>query len=211
MPAGSREVRSEAKRRRVIDAAQDLFLENGLQRSTMEAIALAAHVSKPTLYRYFPDKQALFVGVLEHLATDPLDEGELAALQDVAIESQEDLERVLTSWAEKVLARTMQPAYLGLIRLLIAEVPRIPELGRLFQEAIPQHGAAYLVRILENARQREVVVVDDTDAALRLIVGPLLLEEMAGLFSPSRPSPPSRERIATLVRLTVRALTRRGK
>ncbi len=202
--------RSEAKRGRVLQAAQELFLEHGYERCTMEAIAAAARVSKPTLYRYFPDKQALFVGVLEHLATDHLAEAEVAALQDVPIESPADLERVLTSWAEATFARTMQPAYLGLIRLLIAELPRIPELGRSFQAAIPQQGAAYLVRILQNAHGRGVIVVDDMDAALRLLVGPLLMEEMAALFSPARPAPPSPERLAALIRLAVRALTRPG-
>lgn len=199
--------RREAKRQRVLQAGQELFLEHGFERCTMEAIAAAARVSKPTLYRYFPDKQALFVGVLEHLATDHLAEEKLTALQDVAIEGPEDLERVLTSWAGMTLERTMQPAYLGLIRLLIAEMPRMPNLGRLFQAAVPQQGAAYLVRILENARRRGVVVVDDMDAALRLLVGPLLMEEIAALFSPATPAPPSPKRIAALVRLAVRALT----
>jgi len=208
MAAGSRAERSEAKRHRVLQAGQELFLEHGFERCTMEAISAAARVSKPTLYRYYPDKQALFVGVLEHLATDHLGEDKLTALQDVAIESADDLERVLTSWAEATLARTMQPTYLGLIRLLIAEMPRIPELGRLFQAAVPQQGAAYLIRILGNAQRRGVVVVDDMDAALRLLVAPLLMEEMAALFSPAPPAPPSPERLTALIHLAVRALTR---
>src|SRR3989304_6720342 len=94
MAGGSRAERSEAKRHRVLQAGQELFLEHGFERCTMEAISAAARVSKPTLYRYYPDKQALFWGVLEHLATDHLGEDKLTALQDVAIESAGDLERV---------------------------------------------------------------------------------------------------------------------
>lgn len=208
MAEGPRAERSTAKRMRVLRAAQRLFLRLGYDGCTMEAIAASARVSKPTLYRYFSDKQALFVGVLEHLATDHLADERVASLQAAAIESPEELERALVVWARATLARTMQPAYLGLLRLLIAELPRIPELGRLFQAAIPLEGAAFLSHLLRNAERHGVIPAVDRDAALRLLVGPLLMEEMAGLFSPGRPAPPSSKRIAALVHLAVRALTR---
>lgn len=48
---------------RILDAATLLFLQNGLRGTTMEAVAKAAGVAKPTLYSRYPDKEALFRAV----------------------------------------------------------------------------------------------------------------------------------------------------
>ena len=49
-----------AKREAILAAAQVLFLGNGYEGSSMEAIAAEAGVSKLTLYSHFKDKEALF-------------------------------------------------------------------------------------------------------------------------------------------------------
>jgi AcrR family transcriptional regulator len=50
----------EAKREAILLAAQELLLKHGLRGTSMEAIARQAHIAKPTLYAYFPDKIAIF-------------------------------------------------------------------------------------------------------------------------------------------------------
>ena len=55
------------KRERILDAARNLFLRNGLRGTTMEAIAREARIAKPTLYAHFPDKDAVFLAILEQL------------------------------------------------------------------------------------------------------------------------------------------------
>ena len=57
----------EAKRERILEAARNLFLRNGLRGTTMEAIAREARIAKPTLYTHFPDKDAVFLAILEQL------------------------------------------------------------------------------------------------------------------------------------------------
>ena len=47
----------QARRERILDAAQSLFGQTGLKATTMEAIAKTAGISKPTLYAYFSDKE----------------------------------------------------------------------------------------------------------------------------------------------------------
>jgi AcrR family transcriptional regulator len=59
--------KGEAKRERILEAAQDLFLRNGLRGTTMEAIAREARIAKPTLYAHFPDKDAVFLAILEQI------------------------------------------------------------------------------------------------------------------------------------------------
>ncbi len=51
------------KSERILEAAKELFLRHGLRGTSMEAIARAAGVAKPTLYARFPDKEAVFVAI----------------------------------------------------------------------------------------------------------------------------------------------------
>lgn len=54
-----------ATRLRVIEAARRLFIESGYPATTIEAVADAANVSLPTLYRLFGSKRALLAAVLD--------------------------------------------------------------------------------------------------------------------------------------------------
>ncbi len=58
---------SPERRRRILDAARHLVLRQGLRATSMEAIAREAGVAKPTLYGYFPDKDAVFRGIVDEL------------------------------------------------------------------------------------------------------------------------------------------------
>jgi AcrR family transcriptional regulator len=52
-------------RRRVLEAAEELFARHGADRVTMEEIARAAGVGKGTLYRRYPDRAAIAVALLD--------------------------------------------------------------------------------------------------------------------------------------------------
>jgi Transcriptional regulator len=64
--------RALEKRRRVLEAARGLILREGLRGTTMEAIAREAGIAKATLYAQFPDKTAVFAGIVDTLL-DQLD------------------------------------------------------------------------------------------------------------------------------------------
>jgi len=56
---------SQAQRTRelILDALTDLLATNSPQEVTTRAIAERAGVSQPTVYRHFPDRQALLEGL----------------------------------------------------------------------------------------------------------------------------------------------------
>jgi AcrR family transcriptional regulator len=60
-----RQAQVRATRTRVIQAAKQLFVEWGYPATTLEAVADAADVSLPTLYRLFGSKRALLKAVLD--------------------------------------------------------------------------------------------------------------------------------------------------
>ncbi len=59
--------RANEKRRRIVEAAWRLALKSGLRATTMEALAREAGIAKATLYAHFPDKDAVFDGVIAEL------------------------------------------------------------------------------------------------------------------------------------------------
>ncbi|MGV0878442.1 TetR/AcrR family transcriptional regulator [Martelella sp. FLE1502] len=68
--------KSEARTKKILAAAQVEFLANGLRATTMQGIAKRAGVAKPTLYAYFPDKEAVFQATLAAVLDDMKAEAE---------------------------------------------------------------------------------------------------------------------------------------
>ncbi|MEJ8672609.1 helix-turn-helix domain-containing protein [Streptomyces sp. MS1.AVA.1] len=56
---------STPKRAAILSAAQELFLADGFDRSSVDAVAARAEVSKRTVYDYFGDKQTLLKAVVD--------------------------------------------------------------------------------------------------------------------------------------------------
>ena len=91
----------EEHRRAVHDATLDttaaLVREHGLAAVTMSQIAAAAGIGRATLYKYFPDVEAILVAWHDrHIA---LHLRQLAAARDAAGTPAEQLEAVLTAFA----------------------------------------------------------------------------------------------------------------
>ena len=51
------------RHQQILFTARELFLENGIEPTTMQEIADAAQISKMTLYRYFPDRASVAIEV----------------------------------------------------------------------------------------------------------------------------------------------------
>jgi TetR/AcrR family transcriptional regulator len=59
-----KEREKEQRREEIINAAQKVFFEKGLQTATMDDIADSAEVSKGTLYLYYKSKEDLYLAVV---------------------------------------------------------------------------------------------------------------------------------------------------
>ena len=129
------EDRSTRKRRVIVEAATTLFLRHGYLGTTMDQIAAMAAVSKPTVYKFFPDKEQLFtdivLGTLDR-AGDPF-RAELASLA-----STEQLDEDLRQLAHRYLATVMQPVVLQFRRLVIGASHQLPALATAYYERAPE-------------------------------------------------------------------------
>src|ERR671913_355951 len=91
----------EAHRRAVHDAILEttaaLVAEHGLRSVTMSQIAERTGIGRATLYKYFPDVEAILLAWHERQITGHLDQ--LAEVRDQAGDADQRLEAVLEAYA----------------------------------------------------------------------------------------------------------------
>ena len=120
--------RASEKARLILDGAKQEFLKHGYAAASMDRVAVAAGVSKPTLYNYFQNKEGLFAAIVDRLAKERC----TAILESQDPEKfQGEIDEVLRNISVKFLENTRNDLeFLGLIRLIIGESGRFPELAK---------------------------------------------------------------------------------
>lgn len=209
MVMDARTTRKQLKRDQIRIGARRLFLEQGFAGTSTDAIAAAASVSKQTLYAYYPTKEDLLADVLQHLLDGLPHDSFLTSLNDRPIDDSETLQVLLVDLAQRMIGSIMQPDYIALMRVLIAEAPRLPQLSHLFTSTAPERAFRSIAILLREAHRSGVVNIPDVDAATRLFIGPLLTYAILdGLFVPDGPPrPPAPERITALIDLFMQSIT----
>ncbi len=152
------ETRSIRKRRAILDAATEVFLAEGFAGASMDAIATAAGVSKPTVYNHFADKQQLFEQIVNDLIaviTQPFYE------QIVDLSDDGDLAQRLRELAMLLLNAVMQPTNLRLRRLVIGEAGRFPDLGRAYEQNGPGRAIAAWTTAFKRLADEGVLRLQD--------------------------------------------------
>ncbi|PRY22341.1 TetR family transcriptional regulator [Pseudosporangium ferrugineum] len=120
--------RSEGKRAAILAAAEALFVTDGYERVSVDAIAARAQVSKRTVYDHFGDKQALFLRVLERVG-DALVATIRTALDEELTAGREPRD-ALTAFARRVATETFPSSdYVTYQRLTSRQwaLPQLPE------------------------------------------------------------------------------------
>ncbi len=63
-----RAAKGQSRPERILDAALDVFARNGYKDAVIDDIASASQTSKGGIYFYFPNKQAIFLRLLDQMA-----------------------------------------------------------------------------------------------------------------------------------------------
>lgn len=150
--------RTARKRGDILDAARTAFLEHGYDGTSMDAVAAAAGVSKPTIYQHFGDKDRLFSATI--VADISAAESNTQALID-ALPATQHLERDLRHFARAHLADVMQPELVRMRRRLIGEAERFPDLAAIWFENGPSRGHRTLAAVFSKLADRGLLRIDD--------------------------------------------------
>jgi TetR/AcrR family transcriptional regulator, mexJK operon transcriptional repressor len=199
--------RTQQTRERLRAAAHRLFLQQGYLATSIDAILAEAGISsKETLYRHYASKEELFIDVLGHLTlSQPGFSEKLLALptpHDLL-----SLRQALTQLSREILSLMRQPEYLALVRIIIAEAPRFPQLGSLFFSTVPQRGLTIIVELLRAAREQQIIADVDFEVVARALLGGLLSYALTDLlFAGEQARLPSLDHADEVVEVMMRAL-----
>jgi AcrR family transcriptional regulator len=154
----------------LLDTALDLFLNNGFERTSIDAIAAAAGMAKRTLYARYTDKTALFKAALTRAIQDwlvPIDQLRAAECSD--------LEQMLLRVAQMLLTNILSPAGLRLLRLSNAVSVSMPEIAAFNTRKGTEPTLAYLADLFRRRLLPPDSPAQEVDEAalafLHLIVG----------------------------------------
>jgi TetR/AcrR family transcriptional regulator, mexJK operon transcriptional repressor len=156
----------------LLDKALDLFLEQGFERTSIEAICAAAGMAKRTVYARYGDKTALFKAALTRAITEWI-----VPVERLRAEECDDLEQCLLAIGQLLVANIMSPAGLRLMRLTNAESGRMPEIGAYNVESGTQPTIAYLADLFRRriGKGGELAEAEAAgEAFLNLVNGPAL-------------------------------------
>ena len=183
--AGSEPVstRGQERQARILKAASELFLQEGYGETPIDAIVERSGGSKATLYSYFPTKGALFRAVIDAVVLNR-DEPEL--------EPSRDIRTALTSFAEQRMAVVFSKRHRKLLRLIIAERDRFPDIARSYYERGPQRSHDLLVEYMRELKKRNLLDISSAEESAEFFIGMLLHHwYIAQLYL--RPSSPTAE------------------
>ena len=156
---GGAAVKKGRKVDQVLAGAREVFLADGYEGASVDAIARAAGVSKATLYSYFADKSLLFLEVARCECRTQI--GEATRILD----HDDPPRRVLGDAGRRMMGLVLSPFGQSIFRMCVAERDRFPELGREFYRTGPQVFHATMCAYLEHAVARGDLAIDDLGLA----------------------------------------------
>lgn len=137
--------RKEDRPREITAAALAAFAEKGYAATRVDDVARRAGVSKGLLYLYFRTKEELFKAVVRSLVIPRVDA--LSASVDTSeLSVEEFLRGPFLDFARKLPASPVAVV----IRLLIAEGPKHPDLVRFYWDNVISRGLATITTLLER-------------------------------------------------------------
>jgi TetR/AcrR family transcriptional repressor of mexJK operon len=174
---GGRPTREEAEARdaRLLDVATSLFMERGFDGTSIDAVAEAAGVSKPTVYARYRDKRDLFVAVLRGRIRKWLAPISAAAEAQAIETNPKSIKTTLHELSRHMVAYTLAPEAGALQRILSAQAVQFPELAKLANEEGWLRAVRGVSSILRQSAARGQIKVDDPELAadmfLNLVLG----------------------------------------
>ena len=191
------------RRAQILEAAFEEFSAKGFKGATIKSIAAAAGLQSPALiYWYFPDKEALFREVLGNRI--PV----LRAVRDPEALLDQPPEEVLPMIAGRYLSTFDNPAAQRMVRLIMGEVMRRPEIAEIFGNAVIERVLGFLKSYMAHQIELGRLRSHDVRSSARAFMGMVLPQAGGKLFFPAirEDGLTDEEHIETAVRIFLEGL-----
>jgi AcrR family transcriptional regulator len=172
-----RQIEQGERRLKVIEAAEQVFVETGYGAANVDDIARRAGMSKKTIYQIFDTKEALFAAVIA---------ARRAALASMigaeGCSATDPPEKVLRHFLSEVARFVLAPRQAALYRLAIAESQRAPELAHAFYREGPTKARTALTQWLALMHERNVLQVPDAGTTAGMLFSMVFAEPQMRLL-----------------------------
>ncbi len=156
--AGKGRGRSEEKREKIVNAAAELFIENGFDGISMDHIAKNAGVSKQTVYSHFGNKEDLFRQCIEGKCI-------AGAMTPERFNDDLPIDVVLLDLAVHFTQLLMSDDGVKVTRVCVSGAEKYPEVSEMFFEAGPNNIFKLFTRYLQRQVDAKVLKIDNCQHA----------------------------------------------
>lgn len=125
--------------------ALELFMTEGVARTSIARIAATCGVSTRTIYERYSNKDALLIAALKHMV-----EQDVRAMTNLEQLADPSLATVLTHIGRLMLKKVLEPRMVSFFRIAISEVSHLPELARAVKEVGPERIYQMLANIFKT-------------------------------------------------------------
>jgi AcrR family transcriptional regulator len=166
------EARTQAQRERILAAAHACFIRQGFHAASMATIAETAGMSPGLIYRYFENKNAIILSIIERQLAD--------ARSDIAtLRSDTDFVSLFSGLFEKWKSEDPELMSPALMLEMTAEASRDPQIGKALAESDKVTGSDFNTWLSQTARlEGQKPAEADLKArafALRCLIGGLAI------------------------------------
>ncbi|WP_158871387.1 TetR/AcrR family transcriptional regulator [Antarcticirhabdus aurantiaca] len=182
-PGRSGNSKSAKRREAFLEEAGDLFLRNGFDNVTIDAIIARSGGSKASIYREFGSKEALFSEAIRQRC-----ERTLRPIMQPASTS-EDPAVTLSSFGVTFLKCVLSDDGILIHRIVLAEARRFPEVGHVFYSAGPRSVYRALWTIFLHLEEQSRTPAGSAERLARLFHGMILTELQLGRLLADAPMP----------------------
>jgi len=161
--------RAAARPDEILDAALDVFIEQGFDAARMDDIAARADISKAGVYLYFESKEALLRALISReVAPIAIN---LAVLADAGSADPVGTIRMLGAIAATQLA---DPRVFAIPRLMISISNRFPDLAAHYRTDVVERAKGALEKLIAAGIAQGTFRNVDPEAAVRVVIGPMM-------------------------------------
>ena len=173
--------RKEDRPQEITAAAFAAFAEKGFTATKVEEVARRAGVSKGLLYLYFKTKEELFKAVIRSVVTPRVDEL-TRALDSSELSAEAFIRGPLLAFMQRLPG---SPASV-VIRLMISEAPKHPDLVDYYWENVASRGLAALRRLLERGVENGEFRESAVNQLPQLFLAPVMMSIVWGIVFADR-------------------------
>src|ERR1700716_3143692 len=181
-PASNRAERAAERRGAIIEAAMDEFIARGFAATRLDDIARRAGVAKGTIYLHFKDKESMFEELIR-TALVPLI-GRMMAPPPIGGSIRDAVEGFARTFMQEVVSTRRG----DIVRLIVAEGPRFPEVADFYYREVVSRGLAGMRALIEVGISRGEIRQENLARFPQLLVAPAIVAVIwQSLFSKYAP------------------------